>query len=271
MKRIGATVAAIVAMAIIGIFIASEVRLSRRYKVALTDFKAAAFNIAPHEAERRARTLMCNGCHAEAGNVLFENAVVGRLIAPNLGRKAREYSDAELERLLRHGIKKDGTAVVSMPSDNYALLADEDIAAIVTWLRQKPLLPDSMPNSNRWGPLGRIGLAAGKIPFAADHIPQAPRMNTRPPNLGRYLVNATCLHCHQMNSDHDDGFGMKTPPLRMMVQSYSCQQFTVLMTSGKGIGGRDLGLMTSVARDDFSHFSEQERQAIYDYLNNTGG
>ena len=38
------------------------------------------------------------------------------------------------------------------------------------------------------------------------------------------------------------------------------------MRSGRGAGGRDLGLMSEVSRNDFSHFTDQEIEALHAYL-----
>ena len=65
---------------------------------------------------------------------------------------------------------------------------------------------------------------------------------------------------------HDNGFGMVTPPLRAMARSYALEDFRHLLRSGEGSGGRDLGLMSEVARSDFSHFTDGEIDAIHAYL-----
>ena len=38
------------------------------------------------------------------------------------------------------------------------------------------------------------------------------------------------------------------------------------MKTGVPIGGRDLGLMTTVAQDRFAYFTERELQALYAFL-----
>ncbi len=41
--------------------------------------------------------------------MLIDEPGIGRIVAPNLTRFVPMYSDAELVRLIRHGVKKDGT------------------------------------------------------------------------------------------------------------------------------------------------------------------
>lgn len=256
-------VAAIVAGCV---YAASELRLAKAYDTPLVAFDAKSFAIAPEEAERRARSMMCADCHQKAGQVLFEADFVGRLVTPNLTRVAKDYTDAELERLIRKGIKKDGTAVVIMPANNYAYLADEDVAAIITWLRSQSQEPDAVPGGSSYGPLGRLGLALGQIPFEADHLPAVQAAKTRPADIGSYLVKSACLHCHEMKSEHDNGSGMKTPALAPMVQGYSYEQFATLLSTGKPKDGRDMPFMSKTAREAFAFYSDQEKRAIYDYL-----
>ena len=58
----------------------------------------------------------------------------------------------------------------------------------------------------------------------------------------------------------------KAPALRPLAQSYQPEQFKALMRTGKGIGGRDLGVMTEVSEWDFSHFTDTEIEQIQAYL-----
>lgn len=268
-KRIAAVLVALILLVVSGIYVASELRRTKTYDAPLTAFDATRFHFAPGEAERRTRSMMCLGCHGEAGRVIFEEKQVGRLVAPNLTKLIPLYTDSELERLIRRGIRKDGTAAVAMPAATYAFLADEDLAAIITYMRSRAPVPEGEPKESEWGPLGRVALALGKIPYEADRVTQSTHPKTRPSDTGAYLVGAICAHCHNLDSDHDNGFGMKTPALRVVMQSYAFDDFARMMRTGKGKGDRDLGLMSEEARGSFSHFSDAELKAVYDYLART--
>ncbi len=270
LKRLAAGLAVMAFAATAGIQAGSMWRLGRTYDAPLKNFDMTRFGFSPEEARRRAATFMCTGCHGAAGNVVFEDKAVAMLVAPNLFRVAASYSDSQLERLLRRGVKKDGTGVIAMPSANFASLADEDVAAIIIWLRGLEERPDAEPNATTFGPLGRIALALGKVPFDADDIPELLPPERRPADFGPYFVQATCADCHELDREHDDGFGMVTPPLRVVTKGYSFQEFNHLLDSGEGAGGRDLGIMSKVAGEDFSHLAEEERKAVYTYLTGPG-
>jgi cytochrome c553 len=260
-----AVVAAVIAVAVYGV---SELRLLRIYDVALTAFRART-GLSMEEAERRTRSLMCMGCHREAGNVIFEAPWVGKLVAPNLTRLVPTYSDAELERLIRRGVKKDGTGVIAMPSASFAHLADEDVSAIVAWLRSRKPLPDSGPSATEWGPLGRLALALGQVPYDADHIPSVNAPAIRPKDLGRYLYESTCSHCHDLDEARQVQ-KQTAPGLRIVAPAYPIDAFRALLRTGKGLGDRELGLMSVTAREDLRHFTDREIDAIYRFLSGAG-
>jgi len=172
LKIILATLVVLCLVAVGAIYALSERRLAKTYDHAPVDF-AVKTVLSPDEAERRARTFMCGGCHHDAGNILLDDPALGRIVAPNLTRVVPGYTDAELVRLIRHGIKRDGTGVVIMPASNLSNITDEDMADIIAWLRSLKPLPDAVQGGTSWGPVGRIGLALDQIPFEADDVAPA--------------------------------------------------------------------------------------------------
>ena len=66
----------------------------------------------------------------------------GRWYIPNITPDPEtgigQWTDGELVRLLREGIKKDGRPVFIMPSERFNGLSDEDVLAIVAYLRSLP-------------------------------------------------------------------------------------------------------------------------------------
>jgi mono/diheme cytochrome c family protein len=219
------------------------------------------------EGERAFHIFGCAGCHQDAGNVLFEAPMVGRVVAPNISRRIADYSDEALVRLIRHGVKHDGTSAIIMPASVLGRISDQDLAALVSYLRSFGPRPDAVAVSTQFGPLGYIAMAAGKVDMSAAIAPAEEPPVTRPLDReGEYLVGATCRACHEFDSVHDNGFGMVTPPLKAMARSYPLEDFRHLLRTGEGSGGRDLGLMSEVARSDFSHFTDGEIDAIHAYL-----
>lgn len=245
-------------------------RLGHVYDEPLVEIAAPVTADKAEEGARLARVLGCSGCHGESGRVLFEAPNVGRLIAPNLTRVAANYSDAELARLIRKGVKRDGTSVLVMPTAALTHIADDDLAAVISWLRAQPTLPDGAADGTHWGALGMIGLALNKLPLGADALhdpaPPAARIRNAKIDEGRYLVSVTCRACHALHDTTDDGFGMVTPPLADTVRSYQPDEFQTLLTTGKAPGNREVGFMSEIARADSSAMTEDERASVYAYL-----
>ena len=100
----------------------------------------------------------------------------------------------------------------------------------------------------------------------ADWATNVPELRTDPsdPRLerGQYLAMTTCNECHGL--DLRGGFDL---PDLAIVAAYPEEDFRRLMKEGVAIGGRDsLGLMSTVAKDRFSHFTEQEVADLWAFL-----
>ncbi len=148
----------------------------------------------------------CIHCHAAdlGGGVLVDEPLVLRLAAPNLtmgrGGSLSRYDDVALEAAIRHGVAPDGRVLRFMPSHEYATLADDQLAAIIAYLRAQPPVDRSIPPV-RVGPIGRVLAVAGKLSlfpyYRIDHTQEARAVAPVGPTVehGAYLV-ATCSGCH---------------------------------------------------------------------------
>jgi hypothetical protein len=83
-------------------------------------------------------------------------------VAPNVVRAITSYSNPDLARLLRHGVRPNGTGVAVMPSSVFYHLDDADLGGLIAYLRT---LPDkgsgTLPSTTMPLP-ARIGDVAGK-------------------------------------------------------------------------------------------------------------
>lgn len=55
-------------------------------------------------------------------------------LTPDLETGLGQWTDSEIARAIREGVDKDGVALVVMPYDNYRVMSDADIAAIIGYL-----------------------------------------------------------------------------------------------------------------------------------------
>ena len=230
------------------------------------------------KGRRVARTRGCFGCHGQQleGKVFSDEWVwVDTAVAPNLAEYARDHTAETIEAAVRQGVGHDGKALWSMPSYNFVLLNDEDMSALVTFLRSAPAVEKSLPRpSIGWD--ARMRIVRGESQHMAewaDHMPPLLLGEDDDPRLvrGEYLAKTMCNECHGFDLRGQVDIDIATPDLAILA-AYSDADFRRLMQFGEGLGGRkDLGLMTMVAKDRFAHFSDDELNNLLAYLRTLPG
>jgi mono/diheme cytochrome c family protein len=204
--------------------------------------------------------------------VFIDQPLLARLVAPNLTQVVAQYSDAELERVIRHGVRRNGRSTLGMPSSMFYHLSDQDLGAIIAFLRSAPVT-EGPATEISLGPLARLGLVLGKYHPQAELIDHdAPRLAVRDTSdhitFGEYLALTSCTECHGLDlQGNPDG---PTPNLGIAA-TYSEEGFVRLMRTGKALGDRELRLMSDVARGRFSHLTAGEMKALHTYLSTLGG
>jgi cytochrome c553 len=267
LKRIAIGVALFVVLAIIVVYGGSEWIIRKSHAVSAPKIAADKTPAGVAEGARLASAIGCRGCHGPEGHgrVIVDVPGVIHIAPPALAPVAAKYSDEELARLIRHGVKRDGTATYVMPVEGHAGLADEDLARIIGWMRTlKPSGADSKDTLS-FGPVGRFAVLTGGI---APELREGTRAQAkRNPDVGAYVADTVCAGCHSMREErkaHDDG--RKVPALVEIGPAYDLPAFRRLLKTGTGLSPRDLGLMAKVAKDDLSHLTEPEIEALHAYL-----
>jgi mono/diheme cytochrome c family protein len=223
------------------------------------------------EAPRLAKVLGCLSCHGDGlkGRVMFDVPPVARVFAPNLTDIAARASDQQLAAGIRQGIGHDGRGLFIMPSPMFSRLSDGQTASLVAWIRTLPRV-DGQSSGFRSGPIGRLLLVLGKFrpapEIVAEYRLQTPIALGPGLEKGRYLAATACSECHgPALMGGTAGPDQKAPDLRAAA-GYDPAQFRALLRTGRPPDGRDLGLMTTVSRNDFSHLTDAEIDALYAYL-----
>jgi cytochrome c553 len=276
LKWFGIIIGGIVGLAALGvaiIYVMIGRDLSRTFDVAVAELAVPVDHAAIEEGERLAHIHGCSGCHGDEvrGQVFFELFDGTTYVAPDLAAAAQKYSIAELDRVVRHGVRPDGTSVLlPMPSDMFYNLSDREFGSIIEFLRSQAPGTEPLPESYL-GPVARVMLTMFKQETgtilsaeAVDH--DAPRPDSSPENpesFGKYIAMTSCTECHGM--DLLGAFDGEFPPLTI-VAAYSLEDFTTLMRTGVPIGGRELDLMATVAVSRFSHFTDMEIAALHTFL-----
>lgn len=204
---LGAGVLAI-ALSAAYIYFRSNSILGKNYTVAVKVPAIPAGSAAVARGKHIATTRGCADCHGAdfGGKTVFENPAMGRVDAPNLtrgqGGLGADYRDEDLVRAIRHGVGRDGRGLFLMPSTEYAIFSDDDLGALIAYLRALPSV-DRARGPIDLGPIARMLTVAGQIKLAAqeiDHAHLKPAVVTPAVTVeyGRYIANG-CIGCHGPN------------------------------------------------------------------------
>jgi mono/diheme cytochrome c family protein len=146
----------------------------------------------------------CVECHGAgfSGATMVDQPILGRLAGPNLtlGGRGAELQPRDWERAVRHGVRRDGNPLLFMPANEFTVLTDEDLAAIIAYARSVPPVRQAAPSSYA-GPLLRTMYVAGKVKLlAAEDVRHSraheARIAAEPTAAyGKYLASG-CTGCH---------------------------------------------------------------------------
>ena len=253
------------------VYLANKRLLDRRYEVMRAPVPAAAGAEAVQRGKRLADLTGCTDCHrTDLRGGLFgeEDWLHGYYYASNLTQKARTYSDEDLARIVRDGVRPDGRGVAAMPAMGFVRLTDGEMADIIAFIRSMPAGGAEQPD-HFIGPLDSWDLWRGIVNQPAVSYVAAERVKD-PAEIGpehavsRHLARIVCAECHGGDLK-GNGWDSGAPDLAV-VQAYGLPEFTRLMRTGIGVDGKEHGLMTSVAKARFKHFSDEEIAGLHVYL-----
>jgi hypothetical protein len=219
---------------------------------------------------------LCHGGDLGGGKPLVMGPVA-TLCGPNItpGNLGAAYSDGELARLIKHGIKKDGRSVRFMPAQEIAWLPDADVAAIVSYLRT--VQPGDRPNGTTVvKTLGKVLDRQEKfIMDVARHIDhsKAEQVSTPEPTAayGAHVARL-CTGCH---GEHFSGGPLPGAPSSFAIplnltpdtsglKEWTFADFDKLMRTGVRKNGKQLDALMPV--EAWKNFDDTEMQATWAYL-----
>jgi hypothetical protein len=127
------------------------------------------------------------------------NNIASRNITPDQETGIGAWSDDEVARAIREGVRRDGSALFPlMPYPNFRSLDDEDVKAIVVYLRTIPAVRNTVPKRSLPGPLEYLVNTMPK-PLVE---PQPSHPSSTPAERGKYLATiADCRGCHSPADD----------------------------------------------------------------------
>lgn len=253
----------------------------------LSDAEAAI--IANEQALERGRHLVqaryaCGECHGDdfGGGVMVDAFPIGRLLGPNLtpgqGGVTAEYSAADWDRIVRHGIRRDGRPAV-MPSEDFFLMSDQELSDIITYVRSVPPVDNEVPPV-RLGPLGKVLVATGQFVSSADLLDShdAPHGALPPPaevslDFGRHLA-AVCTGCHgpELAGGKIPGGDPSWLPAANLtphadgLPGWSLGDFTTALRDGRRPDGSEIGEPMNMVTPYAQQMTDVELEALWVYL-----
>jgi mono/diheme cytochrome c family protein len=150
--------------------------------------------------------LTCGNCHTPKGPTgdIMDKAFSGglswddppfKVTAPNITQDKEtgigNYTDGELKQLMRKGIKRNGApAAMVMPSGFYEIMTDDDLSAVIAYLRTiKPIknaVPDPIYKMAQGHPIPPGGESPYTEAMLSDNVKR-----------GFYVATiAHCMECH---------------------------------------------------------------------------
>lgn len=232
------------------------------------------------DGERFARS--CIGCHSSNGQLPMtgqnffghdsEGPPVGTLWAPNLTPvQLGAWSDGEIIRAIREGVGRDGRSLMIMPSAGFRNLSDDDVLALLAYLRAQPSAGEPSP-PRQLNVIGAILFAtilpddilSAQPPIAAP-VAAPPRGPTAA--YGGYLVSLGCQDCHGANLagvPPGGDFPPPSPNLTTLSERMTAEEFTALLRTGQYPDGRTLS--ENMPWQDLAGFSDDDLLAIYAHL-----
>jgi mono/diheme cytochrome c family protein len=188
------------------VYAIAEQRMRQRFEVPVHPLPMSDDSATIATGARLAQLRGCIECHGARleGRTLLDNALIGRLTPPNLtrgaGGRGAALAPEDWERAIRHGVRRDGSALFVMPAQEFQGMTDEDVAAIVAFGRSRPAVDNELPASEL-GPLGRALFVFGQldvVPAAAveQHRTHLSALQAAPTvEYGAYLA-VSCTGCH---------------------------------------------------------------------------
>jgi mono/diheme cytochrome c family protein len=307
-KWVGTVFGALVGLiltAFIIVYIKSQARLTRIYQLPEDTVPIPTDPASLERGQHIFRFRGCEACHSGGGspdlaqethfdvpsqdlpsmegNVYLDDPAIGKVIASNLtsgeAGVGRVYADRDWVHAIRHGIRPDGTPLLFMPSTEFYYLGDEDLGAVVAFIKSAPAVDNELPPST----LSWTGRAVMTLVPAITFIPaelithEAPRPVSPQagitPEYGEYLTYS-CKVCHgqTMSGGPIPGFPSSWPPAPNLtfgegsaLPSWTEAGFMNTLRTGVTPEGREVR-GEYMPWGSYRFMSDDELKAVWSYL-----
>jgi mono/diheme cytochrome c family protein len=225
----------------------------------------------------------CSACHSRTGTLTGGLDVgedlpvsVGSFVSSNLtpAGQLSHWSDGEIFRAIRNGVDRNGRWLIMMSYTNSGKLSDDDILAVIAYLRSLPAAGKQTDNPpDRLNLLGIMMLGAGLLPQGK---PVFTAFITAPPKgptlqYGEYILSyQDCRACHgdQLAGGVPGQLAPLGPDLSL-VKGWKLEEFVATMRTGVDPNGHELS--KQMPWQAFGRMGNEELRAVYEYLTHLRG
>jgi cytochrome c553 len=275
------TLLLLISAALVVIYVKSNSRMRQKFDVAAAAVPVISTSGDLAEGKRLYISRGCGDCHGDdaGGKTFIDDPAIGRLTGSNLtrgkGGVAASRSNEDIARAVRHGVGKNGRALVFMPSTDFAGMTDEDTGRLIAYVRSVPAVDRELPEI-KIGPVARLLFLSGEMPLLVS----AEKINhsaTRAQKIekavsvefGKYVA-ATCTGCHRDNLQGGpiQGAPPEWPPAQNIagkaLSHYTEAQFTTAIRTGKRPDGSMIKF--PMPWQSLSKLTDIEIKALWKYL-----
>lgn len=261
-------------------YVVSGSRLRKRYDVAGKAVPVPTDSASVARGKVLATLYGCTGCHTPtlAGMTMIDGFPFARLASSNITRGqggiASTYTDADWDRAVRHGVRRDGTPLFIMPSNEFNRMNDEEFGRLVAYLKTVPPV-DRTPAARVIYPLARVIHTFGAPLVPAEKIDHTTQRNPQPPAgatlaYGEYVAGA-CKFCHGADLGGQEVGGEAgappSPPIgrSSVVARWTEAQFFQALRTGVTPEGRKLRAQY-MPWPEIGQLRDDELRAVHLYL-----
>jgi mono/diheme cytochrome c family protein len=195
---------------------------------------------------------------------------IGQVVTENLtpGGKLAGYTDGEIFRAIRHGVGQDGQRLAFMGLLPFGQMSDDDLEAIIAFLRSEPAVTSDGPTGSKINFLGMVFSGAGLLPAAEERPAHITAPEAGPTAAyGKYVATfGECRGCHgpDMTGTPASLFGPAEPNPRPLVSSLTVDGFIQMMRSGVRPGNNPFP--DAMPWQNAAKMDDSDLHALYAYL-----
>ena len=282
LKWAGALISSVISLVLALVSIVMLIGMVKFYtpqKVAIPDINVP---LTPENIQRgeHLANSFCTSCHSTTGELPLTGGVdlakdisipLGSFVSVNLtpAGPLKDWTDGEIFATLRTGVDPDGRRLINMSYMRARHMSDEDIQAVIAYLRSQPAVVNETQD-----PPDRVNLLAIFLSGAGMLPPFQPPVTgpiTAPPKgptreYGEYIVSfQDCRDCH--GEDLKGGKEGQLAPIGwnlQLVKNWTTEQFTTTMRTGVDPNGYHIS--ENMPWKAIGRMDDVELEAIHTYL-----